>query len=209
MSMNEQTVREYLLQHPEFIKRNADVLSTGPNKVRDFREAQLAKMQADNHMLKQRQQQWVSVLQDNQHLAAVFWRRAADLARCNSYKQVVAVLEQLLFSDLDFPTHALKLLPAPNKRPVPEANRLQAGFQWIETQAWPCAHLPKSMEAWLSEAYESHLVLPLLRHGQLLGVWVLASQQVDYFHPEQDTTYLQAFVQVLSATLARIMGVAD
>jgi uncharacterized protein YigA (DUF484 family) len=49
----------------------------------------------------------------------------------------------------------------------------------------------------------------LRRHEQFLGVWVLASKQVDYFHAEQDTTYLQAFVQVLSATLARIMGVAD
>ena len=65
------------------------------------------------------------------------------------------------------------------------------------------------MNTWLPEAYESHLVLPLLRQEQFLGVWVLASKQVDYFHPEQDTTYLKAFVQVLSATLARIMGVAD
>ena len=115
----------------------------------------------------------------------------------------------MLFEDLDFPMYALKLMPPHNKRPVPEAQCLQAGFKWIETQAWSCAHLPKSMSTWLPEAYESHLVLPLRRNGEFLGVWVLASKQVDYFHPEQDTTYLQAFVQVLAATLARIMGVAD
>ena len=209
MNMNEQTVREYLLQHPEFIERHPDVVNKGSGKVKDFRDAQLAKIQADNQLLKQRQQQWVNALRDNQQLAATFWQRAADLARCNSYKQVLTVLDQMLFEDLDFPVHALKLMPPQNKRPVPEENSLQAGFKWIETHAWSCAHLPKSMSTWLPEAYESHLVLPLRRHEQFLGVWVLASKQVDYFHAEQDTTYLQAFVQVLSATLARIMGVAD
>ena len=209
MSMNEQSVREYLLQHPDFMQRHPDVLPVAKGKVKDFRDAQLAKMQADNQLLKQRQQQWVNALHDNQHLSSAFWQHAADLARCNSYKQVLAVLEHMLFEELDFPIYALKLMPPSNKRPVPEENRLQAGFKWIETQAWACAHLPKSMNTWLPEAYESHLVLPLLRQGQFLGVWVLASKQVDYFHPEQDTTYLKAFVQVLSATLARIMGVAD
>ena len=209
MSMNEQSVREYLLQHPEFMARHPDVVAKGNGKVKDFRDAQLAKIQADNQLLKQRQQQWVNALHDNQQLAATFWQRAADLARCNSYKQVLTVLGQMLFEDLDFPLYALKLMPPHNKRPVPEAQCLQAGFKWIETQTWSCAHLPKSMSTWLPEAYESHLVLPLRRNGEFLGVWVLASKQVDYFHPEQDTTYLQAFVQVLAATLARIMGVAD
>ena len=209
MSMNEQSVREYLLQHPEFMARHPDVVAKGNGKVKDFRDAQLAKIQADNQLLKQRQQQWVNALHDNQQLAATLWQRAADLARCNSYKQVLTVLDQMLFEDLDFPMYALKLMPPHNKRPVPEAQCLQAGFKWIETQAWSCAHLPKSMSTWLPEAYESHLVLPLRRNGEFLGVWVLASKQVDYFHPEQDTTYLQAFVQVLAATLARIMGVAD
>ena len=209
MSMNEQSVREYLLQHPEFMARHPDVVVKGNGKVKDFRDAQLAKMQADNQLLKQRQQQWVNAMYDNQQLAATFWQRAADLARCNSYKQVLTVLDQMLFEDLDFPLYALKLMPPHNKRPVPEAQCLQAGFKWIETQTWSCAHLPKSMSTWLPEAYESHLVLPLRRNGEFLGVWVLASKQVDYFHPEQDTTYLQAFVQVLAATLARIMGVAD
>ena len=209
MSMNEQSVREYLLQHPEFMARHPDVVAKGNGKVKDFRDAQLAKIQADNQLLKQRQQQWVNAMYDNQQLAATFWQRAADSARCNSYKQVLTVLDQMLFEDLDFPMYALKLMPPHNKRPVPEAQCLQAGFKWIETQAWSCAHLPKSMSTWLPEAYESHLVLPLRRNGEFLGVWVLASKQVDYFHPEQDTTYLQAFVQVLAATLARIMGVAD
>ena len=209
MSMNEQSVREYLLQHPEFMARHPDGVGKGNGKVKDFRDAQLAKIQADNQLLKQRQQQWVNAMYDNQQLAATFWQRAADLARCNSYKQVLTVLDQMLFEDLDFPLYALKLMPPHNKRPVPEAQCLQAGFKWIETQTWSCAHLPKSMSTWLPEAYESHLVLPLRRNGEFLGVWVLASKQVDYFHPEQDTTYLQAFVQVLAATLARIMGVAD
>ena len=209
MSMNEQSVREYLLQHPEFMARHPDVVAKGNGKVKDFRDAQLAKIQADNQLLKQRQQQWVNALHDNQQLAATFWQRAADLARCNRYKQVLTVLDQKMFEDLDFPLYALKLMPPHNKRPVPEAQCLQAGFKWIETQTWSCAHLPKSMSTWLPEAYESHLVLPLRRNGEFLGVWVLASKQVDYFHPEQDTTYLKAFVQVLSATLARIMGVAD
>ena len=209
MSMNEQSVREYLLQHPEFMARHPDVVAKGNGKVKDFRDAQLAKIQADNQLLKQRQQQWVNALHANQQLAATFWQRAADLARCNSYKQGLTVLDQMLFEDLAFPMYALKLMPPHNKRPVPEAQCLQAGFKWIETQAWSCAPLPKSMSTWLPEAYESHLVLPLRRNGEFLGVWVLASKQVDYFHPEQDTTYLQAFVQVLAATLARIMGVAD
>ena len=136
MSMNEQSVREYLLQHPEFMARHPDVVAKGNGKVKDFRDAQLAKIQADNQLLKQRQQQWVNALHDNQQLAATFWQRAADLARCNSYKQVLTVLDQMLFEDLDFPMYALKLMPPHNKRPVPEAQCLQAGFKWIETQVF-------------------------------------------------------------------------
>ena len=44
MSMNEQSVREYLLQHPDFMQRYPDVLPVAKGKVKDFRDAQLAKM---------------------------------------------------------------------------------------------------------------------------------------------------------------------
>lgn len=78
------------------------MVNKGSGKVKDFRDAQLAKIQADNQLLKQRQQQWVNALRDNQQLAATFWQRAADLARCNGYKQVLTVLDQMLFEDWIF-----------------------------------------------------------------------------------------------------------
>ena len=39
MNMNEQTVREYLLQHPEFIERHPDVVAEGCRIVTAFRNA--------------------------------------------------------------------------------------------------------------------------------------------------------------------------
>lgn len=208
MKLNEQNVRQYLLEHPEFALDNSDVLAMPSNKVKDFREAQLAKIQADNQSLNQRQQQWLQALGDNQKLATMLWHSAAELARVNTYKQVLHILEHLLCETLNFPEHVLKLFPAQNKRPVPADCVLPNMAAWGgHEQVLACAHLPTAMQAWFVKPRESFLVLPLQYHGQSLGFWAIASDQVGYFNPQLDTTYLEAYVQVLAATLARIMGV--
>lgn len=207
MDMNEQWVRQYLLEHPEFLLNNHDVLPTNPSKVKDFREAQLAKIQADNRVLGQRQQAWVSALQENQQLANVLWHSAAALAKANGYKQVLQVLDDLLFKQLDFPAQALKLLPPQNKRTVPAGCDLQAALPWDGLSCQVCDHLPAPMHVWFERDHESHLVLALHYQGQHLGYWVIASDVPAYFHPDLDTSYLEAYAQVLSASLARLMGV--
>lgn len=208
MSINEQAVRQFLIDNPQFVLTNQDVLApVDKTKVVDFREALLAKAQADKQYLQQRQQQWLQVLQENQQLSSALWESAAKLAQATNYEQVLQALNHLLLHKLDFPAYALKLSKPRTKRAMPTQCVLQDGIEWTDCNGNTCDHLPNGMRSWFEREHESFLIMPLDSYNQFLGYWVIASNEAGYFHPELDTNYLQAYVKVLSAVLARIMGV--
>lgn len=209
MKLNHESVQQYLHEHPEVLSDFLAVGSDSPPKVMDFRAAQLAKLQADNHSLNQRQMQWVGALQQNQQLAQKLWGSAAALARANGYKAILSAVDDLLCEQLNFPAYALKIMPAANKRAIPAQCVLQDAVCIDTQQIQACAHLPLAMQTWFANIYESHLLVPLVWNEQALGYWVIASETADYFQPDMDTSYMQDFAAVLAASLARLMGVAN
>lgn len=196
---------EYLVANPDWLAKQEGLHLATSTKVKDFREAQLIKAKVDNDVLSQRQQQWLEALRINEKLSYLLWDSAAHLARANGYQAIEAVLNGLLFESLDFPAHALKLLAPFNKRPVPRHLQMDMAIDLNEVRAY--SHLPYSMQTWFEQSHASFLVLPIGYQNRALGMWVVASNQPDYFNTQLDTTYLEAYVQVLGAALARIMGV--
>lgn len=196
---------DYLAANPDWLVKQGDLYVSVRAKVKDFREAQLIKANVDNDILSQRQQQWLEALRINEKLSYLLWQSAAHLARADGYQAVETALDGLLFESLDFPAHVLKLLAPPNKRPVPTHLYMDVAVNLNEVRAY--SRLPYSMSAWFEQNHASFLVLPIVYQSRTLGMWVVASNQENYFNAQLDTAYLEAYVQVLGAALARIMGV--
>ncbi|UOO91756.1 DUF484 family protein [Vitreoscilla stercoraria] len=203
--LTEKQVIDYLAANPDWLVQQEDLQVSVRAKVKDFREAQLVKAKVENDILSQRQQQWLAALRMNEKLSYLLWDSAAHLARANGYQAIESVLDVLLFESLDFPAHALKLFAPCNKRPVPRHLQMDMVVHLNEVRAY--SRLPNSMSNWFEHNHASFLVLPIVYQGHTLGMWVVASDQQDYFNTQLDTTYLEAYVQVLGAALARIMGV--
>jgi uncharacterized protein YigA (DUF484 family) len=214
----EAEVVDYLLEHPAFFERHAELLprmklSHESGRAVSLIERQVEKLREENEQLNARLQTLVQVARDNENLGARIQKLAVVVLESESLEKLLTSVEDTFRSQfdaehivirlLDVPAHSLGGL-APKYRVTPDSD-LAAGFRvFLQSRRVRCGRLLEDQLALLfgraAAEVRSVAVVPLYG-GSEFGLVALGSRNPRRFQPAMGVLFLQQIGELLSAAL--------
>jgi uncharacterized protein YigA (DUF484 family) len=214
----EAEVVDYLLEHPAFFERHAELLprmklSHESGRAVSLIERQVEKLREENEQLNARLQTLVQVARDNENLGARIQKLAVVVLESESLEKLLTSVEDTFRSQfdaehivirlLDVPAHSLGGL-APKYRVTPDSD-LAAGFRvFLQSRRVRCGRLLEDQLALLfgraAAEVRSVAVVPLYG-GSEFGLVALGSRNPRRFQPAMGVLFLEQIGELLSAAL--------
>ena len=212
--MQEEEVKKYLKNNPEFFEQNANLLAEiylpsphGNGTISLAERQQLAQRDKIN-ALEERFAELVLNAQENAAIANKIHTFSLDLHKAKSFDEIEQLISQDLPEHFDLTDTCLRLwanpLDAANSKNLVFGNVSEEVKAWIASQTQPYCGAPPSIasEDWFLEPANSIALIPL-REAQTIGFLALASDSHNRFFAEMGTDFLSKIGELLSAALSR------
>jgi uncharacterized protein len=215
--MQEEDIKNYLSNHPEFFEKNASLLADiqlpsphGGGTISLAERQQLAQRDKID-ALKERLAEMVLNAQENETTANKIYAFNVELHRGKSFDEIEQLISDLLPEHFNLSDTCLRLWAAP--RDV--ANQTNLVFSmvsdgakiWVETLKTPYCGKPPAIVAadWFIDPAASVAIIPL-QIEQKIGFLALASDDENRFFGEMGTDFLSKIGEILSAALSRYLA---
>ena len=212
--MQEEEVKKYLKNNPEFFEQNANLLAEiylpsphGNGTISLAERQQLAQRDKIN-ALEERFAELVLNAQENAAIANKIHTFSLDLHQAKSFDDIEQLISQDLPEHFDLTDTCLRLwanpLDAANSKNLVFGNVSEEVKAWIASQTQPYCGAPPSIASadWFLEPAASVALIPL-REAQTIGFLALASDSHNRFFAEMGTDFLSKIGELLSAALSR------
>lgn len=219
----ETEVADYLLEHPAFFERHAELLprmtlSHESGRAVSLIERQVEKLREENEQLTAKLQTLVQVARDNENLGARIQKLAVVVLESESLDQLLTSVEDAFRSQFDAEHVVIRLLDvparglgglAPKYRVAPDSD-LAAGFRvFLQSRRVRCGRLLEDQLTLLfgraAAEVRSVAVVPLYG-GSEFGLVALGSRNSRRFQPAMGVLFLEQIGELLSAALKLRFG---
>lgn len=212
--MQDDEIKNYLKNHPEFFEQNASLLAEihlpsphGSGTISLAERQQLAQRDKIN-ALEERFAELVLNAKDNDAIANKIHALNVELHKARSFDEIEQLVSALLPEHFDLADTCLRIWA----RPLDPANHANLVFSevseeakiWVTTLSQPyCGTQPEIVaEDWFIEPAASIALIPL-RLQQTIGFLTLASDDASRFYAGMGTDFLTKIGEILSAALSR------
>jgi hypothetical protein len=216
MALDPQQIATYLRSHPDFFEAYAPLLADiqlpHPHGGRtiSISERQVLTLRDKNRLLESKLAELIQFGEENDAIGEKVHRFAVALLGARSVEHVLDIVYSYLGDDFTVPNIAIRLwgVNAPPERLEFSAVEAQIPTITLAMAAPLCGQHPiQETLAWFgNEAAQlkSFALIPL-KHGDLGGLLVLASEDANRFYPEMGNLFLKRIGDlVAAATAARL-----
>jgi uncharacterized protein YigA (DUF484 family) len=214
--MQEDEIKNYLKNHPEFFEKNAGFLAEiqlpsphGSGTISLAERQQLAQRDKID-ALKERFAELVLNAQQNDAIANKIHALNIELHKAKSFDEIEQLVSSLLPEHFGLSDTCLRIWAKPLD-PEDNANLVfsevaEETKTWITTLAQPYCGLSTALvaENWFIEPAASIALIPL-QLKESIGFLALASDDEKRFYAEMGTDFLTKIGEVLSAALSRYL----
>jgi len=224
-SPDEQSVADYLLEHPDFFERHQTLLTAlrVPHRsgaAVSLVERQVATLRQSNLQLERKLRDLVDVARSNDQLAEKVHALATRLLAAGTRAQAVGVAEELLRSSFNADQSVLVLFETDSAgefgdfhneirrflRLVERSDPALGPFKTFLTNDKPrCGKIRDSQKAFLfgpdADEIGSVALVPLGENAAT-GLLAIGSRDADYFHPGKSMDFLARLGDLLGCALA-------
>ena len=212
---NEAAVTEYLLEHPDYLARNPQVLIelNVPHrcgKAVSLVEHQMGVIRDQNRHLKRRLRELIDNARENEALVERLIRFSMQLNECVRIEQVIDCLYKVMTAEFDVEHAVVRVFAENAGSPVdaliPMDDNIRALFGHVFVRGKPvCGRLQSGQLDFLfgdaRGVIASSALLPLGLHGSL-GLLAMGSSDPQRFHPAQATDFLRQVSEIVSSAIA-------
>lgn len=212
--MQDNDIKTYLKNHPEFFEQNANLLAEihlpsphGSGTISLAERQQLAQRDKIN-ALETMFAELVLNAKDNDEIANKIHALNVELHKAKSFDEIEQLISALLPEHFDLNDTCLRIWA----NPLDPANNANLVFSdvteeaktWVSARSQPyCGKQPDIVsEDWFIEPSASIALIPL-RLQQTIGFLALASDDENRFYAEMGTDFLTKIGEILSAALSR------
>jgi uncharacterized protein YigA (DUF484 family) len=212
--MTDADVAQYLQEHPEFLDAHADILAKinipDPHEGRaiPIAERQMSQLRDRVSILEEKLAELITFGEENDVISERMHRVTLALISAASLEDVLRALYFHLGEDFSIPHVAVRIWGTENLPAVEAFSEVSDEVQAFtdSLKAPYCApHPVLDSIQWFPEAQPAlhSFAYVKLGSGNLSGLMLLASEDVQRFYPEMGTLYLQRLGDIVSAALAR------
>jgi uncharacterized protein YigA (DUF484 family) len=212
--MQEDEVKNYLKNHPEFFEKNASLLAElqlpsphGSGAISLAERQQLAQRDKID-ALKERFAELVLNAQENDAIANKIQALNIELHKAKTFDEIEQLVSSLLPEHFGLSDTCLRIWANP-LNPEDSANLVfsevaEEAKSWITSLAQPYCGLSTALvaENWFIEPAASIALIPL-QLKESIGFLALASDDEKRFYAEMGTDFLTKIGEILSAALSR------
>jgi uncharacterized protein YigA (DUF484 family) len=215
MDMQPEHIAEYLTRHPNFFNDFptllADIKVPHPHGTHaiSMSERQLLSMRDKVRMLENKLAELIQFGEENDGISEKLHALTLALLTARAPDELVAVLNSHLREGFAVPHYALRVWNLPQNEALDMTLSISAaGRDLVEGMRQPvCGPLAVDEASdWFGEV-SPHLrafaCIPL-RHGETIGLLVLASEEANRFYAGMGTLYLERLGQLIAAALIRM-----
>jgi len=214
--MQEDEVKDYLKNHPEFFEKNASLLAElqlpsphGSGAISLAERQQLAQRDKID-ALKERFAELVLNAQENDAIANKIQALNIELHKAKTFDEIEQLVSSLLPEHFGLSDTCLRIWANP-LNPEDSANLVfsevaEEAKTWITSLAQPYCGLSTALvaENWFIEPAASIALIPL-QLKESIGFLALASDDEKRFYAEMGTDFLSKIGEILSAALSRYL----
>jgi uncharacterized protein YigA (DUF484 family) len=217
MDMQPEHIAEYLTRHPNFFNDFptllADIKVPHPHGTHaiSMSERQLLSMRDKVRMLENKLAELIQFGEENDGISEKLHALTLALLTARAPDELVAVLNSHLRDGFAVPHYALRVWNLPHDDALDMTRPVSAaGHDLVEAMRQPvCGPLAvDEASEWFGEV-SPHLrafaCIPL-RHGETVGLLVLASEEANRFYAGMGTLYLERLGQLVAASLIRMQA---
>jgi len=207
----EQAVVDYLLAHPDFFERHADLLATlriqhTSGSAVSLVERQLGLLRGKGEQLRTQLQQLIEVARENELLHDRLHRLTLALLDARNLDALQAILRRELQAHFQADAVALRQVPAEELQRPQDPGQYGARLlrELIATGRPRCGPLGEAEMAYFfgadATASWSVALIPLFG-PRLLGALAIGSSDPERFHPDKATDFLTRLGEVVAKTV--------
>jgi uncharacterized protein len=212
--MQEQDIKDYLKNNPEFFEKNATLLASihlpsphGSGTISLAERQQLAQRDKIN-ALEDRFAELVLNAEENDAIASKIHAFDIKLHRATRFDDIEQLISDFLPEHFHITETCLRLWDVPviesNKTNLVFSDINEVSKNWILALKQPYCGAPndKIDDTWFIEAPESVAIIPL-QNDDKIGFLALSSEDKNRFFAEMGTDFLTKIGEILSAALSR------
>ncbi len=212
--MQEDEIKHYLKNHPEFFEQNASLLAEihlpsphGSGTISLAERQQLAQRDKINAW-EERFAELVLNAKDNDAIANKIHMLNVELHKARSFDEIEQLVSAFLPEHFDLADTCLRIwakpLDATNHANLVFSDVTEEAKIWVTALSQPYCGTPPEVvaEDWFIEPAGSIALIPL-RLQQTIGFLALASDDTSRFYAEMGTDFLTKIGEILSAALSR------
>lgn len=217
-ALTESEVVAYLLRHPRFFERHAELLPRlqlfhESGRAVSLIERQVAKLREENEQLNAKLQNLVRLARDNERLGARIQKLAVVVLESESLEELLTAVEDAFRGQFDAEHVAIRLLDeparglggvAPKYRAPPDGELAGAFKVLLQSRRVRCGRLLEDQLTLLfgraAGEVRSVAVVPLYG-GAEFGLVALGSRNPTRFQPAMGVLFLEQIGELLSAAL--------
>lgn len=213
----QESILQFLQQHPEFLLENAQLLGVRPidSKIRSFSEAQLAFAEKEINTIAHHMAVMTENTAHNVHILKTIIDLATQLACSLSINQTLEIISGCLKDGFSLDDFVCLLLIDPyQKKRLPQGFRLpetHAAYAKLKALTTPVSGtrlLHRSLNEMLSKNHEneSYLHLPIRFADKTIGALIIGHPDPCHFPKDAETEYVALMGELIGAAWVRILG---
>lgn len=216
--MNDEEVVSYLRQHPDFLAAHSDLLSeiTVPHphsgQAISLAERQLPALREKIRLLENKLTELIRFGEENDETSAKVHRLCLSLIEAEDYNGLRHMLFQSLTNDFGVPYTAFRVWSGVLSREHADFETVSEEVKLFTMQMpKPYCGTPLNQEVmtWFGDdasRIRSVALIPLRRSDQVLGLFVMGSEDEHRFYTDMGTLYLSRIGDLLSSVLRSHLG---
>jgi uncharacterized protein YigA (DUF484 family) len=207
---NENSVAAYLSKHPEFFERHAGLLETlqvphARGGTVSLVERQIANLRRQSGHYRDQLNELIVVARENEKLQNQLHQLTLSLIEARSYDELVEVLSSRLHAEFQATSVVLRLFSPTGQPSDFSDDEAFHAFEHFFALGTPiCGRLKRDQLQLLftenAEVIKSTALVPL-KHGDMMGLLAIGSDDSDRYHTGQSTDYLKNMGEVVSRVL--------
>jgi uncharacterized protein YigA (DUF484 family) len=202
----EQTVADYLQAHPDFFERHPNLLSSielshQSDGTPSLIERQVKTLREEEARHKQQLEELMEVARENEEINQRLHQLTLTLIDTIDFDEAINALQDKLYDDFKAEGVEFHLFSHYDEESNPDLD----GFKEFLEQGKPwCGQLGAEKRTYLfgpqAEDIQSTAMIPIEGEG-VLGVLAIGSSDINRFHPDKGTEYLNRLGDIISKTL--------
>ncbi|MCF6281270.1 MAG: DUF484 family protein [Candidatus Polarisedimenticolaceae bacterium] len=207
---SESSVAAYLGDHPDFFERHAELLENlqvphASGGAISLVERQIANLRRQSGHYRDQLNELIVVARENDQLQSRLHQLTLSLIESRSYDELIETLRSTLSAEFHANSVELRLFSPTGQQAEAGDDEAYAAFEHFFTQGEPLCGRLKRVQLQLlfadqADQIKSTALVPL-KHGDIMGLLAIGSQDPDRYHSGQSTDYLKNIGEVICRVL--------